>query len=74
MKTKYYKTIKPATAKARIAKLVEAHNKAWEKLRACEKYGGSEGDAVYDYRLAEAITLSQALRIVGVTEVEFLAD
>ena len=74
MKTKYYKTIKPVTAKARIANLVEAHNEAWEKLRNCEKCGGFKGDSVYDYRLAEAITFSQALRTMGVTEVECLSD
>ena len=74
MKNKYYKTIKPATAKARLTKLVEAHNEAWEKLRTCEECGASKGDSVYDYRFAQAIGFSQALRVMKIVEVDCLED
>ena len=36
MKNKYYKTISPSLAKKRIAKLVEAEQKTYKKLKEVE--------------------------------------
>ena len=78
MKNKYYKTIKPVTAKARLAKLVEARGEAWERYRASkaldERLAHLNIGTTSDVRLQDALALSSALRVMGIVELDCLED
>ena len=75
MKDKYYKTISPKTAKNRIAKLVEATKEAWLAHLELRETEGIDKDSHYYLRsLTKAMTYSQALRAMGITEIESLAE
>lgn len=74
MKTKYYKNVSPDSAKNRIAKLVNAHAKAWEHFRSIKKHNANEDSILYKHALKEACGLSQALRIMGIVELEILEN
>jgi len=79
MKNKYYKTIKPATAKARLTKLIEAEKEAWEKYQEGKALDESLahlnlGTKATEVRLEVARGLSQALRVMGIVGTECLED
>ena len=79
MKNKYYKTIKPATAKARLTKLIEAEKEAWEKYQAGKATDESLahlnlGTKSTEIRFEVARGLSQALRVMGIVGIECLED
>tara|TARA_R110002020_G_scaffold386215_1_gene596999 strand:+ start:286 stop:513 length:228 start_codon:yes stop_codon:yes gene_type:complete len=75
MKDKYYKTISPNTAKNRIAKLVEASRQAWHAHLELKEIKGIDRDShAYQHSLTTAITYSQALRAMGIVEIESLAE
>jgi len=72
MKNKYYKSLPNSLAKTRITKLVEAHEEAWEQLRSAKRLGAKRGHVIYDLRLAKAIGYSEALKVMGIVEIEGL--
>jgi hypothetical protein len=75
MKDKYYKTISPDSAKNRIAKLVARNRKAWvAHLELSETKGIDKDSHLYQHSLTEAMTYSQALKVMGITEIESLED
>ena len=79
MKNKYYKTIKPAAAKSRLTKLIEAEKEAWEKYQASKALDESLahlniGTKTTEVRFEVARGLSNALRVMGIVGVECLED
>lgn len=74
MKNKFYKSLPNSLAKTRISKLVDAKDKAWDDFREVKALGVGEGDICYDIRLAKAIGYSQALRVMGIVDLESLED
>ncbi len=79
MKNKYYKTIKPSTAKARLTKLIEAEKEAWEKYQASKALDESLshlnlGTKATEVRFEIARGLSEALRLMGIVGIECLED
>ena len=74
MKNKYYKTIKPAAAKARLTKLIEAEKEAWEDFRAIKRAGLSQGSCTYDCSLSRAMGFSSALQVMKIVESDYLED
>ncbi len=77
MKTEYYKNIKPSTAKARIAKLVKEHEKSLKFWIECKERADRLGDknsTVEKLAWEKVNSLNTAMRVLGITELEFLAD
>lgn len=73
MITKYYKTITPRVAKNRIAKLVEKSNKAWAEFYEIKKYA-DEDSYLYEHCLKIAVGYSDALDVMGIEKIKYLAD
>lgn len=77
MKTEYYKTIKPVTAKARIAKLVKEHEKCLKSWIECKEASErlKDKDSIVEKLAWEKVkALDTAMRVLGITELELLAD
>ncbi len=77
MKTEYYKNIKPSTAKARIAKLVKEHEKrrkVWTECREVAERLGDKDSLVEKLAWERLDALGTAMRVLGITDMECLAD
>ncbi len=71
MINRYYKTISPSLAKKRIAKLVEAKREAFDLYRKAEKLGLK---TTKEHYLTEAVSFSEALRVMGIVTADCLED
>ena len=77
MKNTYYKTIKPVTAKARIAKLVKEHEKcvkSWIECKESAERLGDENSILVKLQWERVKALDTAMRVLGITDLECLAD
>jgi predicted type IV restriction endonuclease len=71
MKNKYYKTISPSLAKKRIAKLVEAEQKTYKKLKEVEDL---DSESLSEYHKRKWLGYRDALYIMGIVETDLLED
>ena len=71
MKKKYYKTISPSLAKKRIARLVKANDESFAKYQEGKDLGSK---ALTKYHLARSIGFNEALRVMGIVEIDCLED
>jgi hypothetical protein len=71
MKDKYYKTISPSLAKKRIAKLVEAENKAYEKLKEVEDL---DSESLSEYHKRKWLGYRHSLEAMGIVEIDYLKN
>jgi len=71
MINRYYKTISPSLAKKRIAKLVEAEQKAFEKLKEVEDL---DSESLSEYHKRKWLGYREALDTMGIVEIDCLED
>ena len=77
IKTIYYKELTPRSAKSRIDILVKEYKKSldfWNECVALDKRLGLEGNVTTKCAWEKLDGLNTALRILGVTDLECLAD
>tara|TARA_X000001382_G_scaffold53674_1_gene36628 strand:+ start:1269 stop:1484 length:216 start_codon:yes stop_codon:yes gene_type:complete len=71
MINRYYKTISPSLAKKRIAKLVEAENKAYDKLKEVEDL---DSESLSEYHKRKWLGYRHSLEAMGIVEIDLLED
>ena len=71
MKDKYYKTISPSLAKERIAKLVEASQKAWKEYKEGKEL---DSDFLTEQYLERWLSYRKSLEVMGIVQVDYLKD
>ena len=71
MKDKYYKTISPSLAKKRIAKLVEASQKAWKEYKEVKEL---DSDFLTEQYLERWLSYRKSLEVMGIVQVDYLKD
>jgi len=71
MINRYYKTISPSLAKKRIAKLVEAEHKAYDKLKEVEDL---DSESLSEYHKRKWLGYRHSLEAMGIVEIDLLED
>jgi hypothetical protein len=71
MKDQYYKTISPSLAKKRIAKLVEASQKAWKEYKEVKEL---DSDFLTEQYLERWLGYRKSLEVMGIVQVDYLKD